>query len=150
MGTCWTVFQSPVRRRRVQFDTRFNYSIIPAMHELAVTEGILKIALDAANQNGARRIVAIDLVIGELSSIVDDSIQFYFDQLSRGTLAEKAALRFQREPAQVVCLDCRHSFPARAPLTPQCPQCGSARLRVSGGREFHIVSLEVEDEPADC
>jgi hydrogenase nickel incorporation protein HypA/HybF len=52
------------------------------MHELPATEGILNVALEAAQQNGARRIIAIDLTIGELAGIVDDSVQFYFDILS--------------------------------------------------------------------
>lgn len=116
------------------------------MHELAVTESILKIAIDASQKNGARRITAIHLVIGELSSIVDDSVQFYFDLISKGTLAENAVLHFRREPARVVCLDCAHQFDARAPLEPRCPVCGSARLQVRGGRDFFIESIEIEDE----
>ena len=48
------------------------------MHELPVTEGILAVALDAASRHHASRITTIDLVIGELGSIVDDSIQFYY------------------------------------------------------------------------
>lgn len=116
------------------------------MHELAVTEGILKTALEASRQNGARRITAIHLVIGELSSIVDDSVQFYFDLLSKNTLAENATLRFQRVPTRVTCLDCAQQFDARAPLEPRCPQCGSARLQVRGSRDFFIESIEVEDE----
>ncbi|MBM3127907.1 MAG: hydrogenase maturation nickel metallochaperone HypA [Chloroflexi bacterium] len=116
------------------------------MHELAVTEGILKTAIEASQKNGARPITAIHLVIGELSSIVDDSIQFYFDLLSKGTLAENAALRFRREPSVAICRDCAHQFNATAPLEPQCPQCGSARLQVKGSREFFIESIEVEDE----
>jgi hypothetical protein len=54
------------------------------MHELPVTEGILAVVLVAARTHHASRITTIDLVIGELGSIVDDSIQFYFDLLSRG------------------------------------------------------------------
>ncbi|MBE7473685.1 MAG: hydrogenase maturation nickel metallochaperone HypA [Anaerolineae bacterium] len=116
------------------------------MHELAVTEGILKTALAATEQNGARAITAIDLVIGELSSIVDDSVQFYFDALSQGTLAEGARLRFRRISATAHCRSCDRQFSVKAPLEPLCPVCGSARLQVTGGKEFYVESIEVKDE----
>ncbi len=115
------------------------------MHELPVTQGILDVAIKAAQQNHARRITAVHLVIGDLSSIVDDSVQFYFDLLSKGTIAEGASLHIRRVPAQAVCQDCRHSFEARAPLLPVCPACGGARLQVSGGRDFYVDSIDVAD-----
>jgi hydrogenase nickel incorporation protein HypA/HybF len=80
------------------------------MHELAVTQGILDLVLETAQQHGARRITVIDLVVGELSSIVDDSVQFYFDILSQGTPAQEAKLSFRRKPAHVVCWDCGHQL----------------------------------------
>ena len=115
------------------------------MHELPATQGILKVALEAAQQNGARRIMAIDLVIGELAGIVDDSIQFYFDLLSKNTMAEGAVLRFRREPALAACKDCGREFAVKAPLAAVCPACEGIRLRVTGGREFFVKSIEVEE-----
>lgn len=115
------------------------------MHELPVTQGILDVVIDAARRNGGRRILAIDLVIGDMSSIVDDSIQFYFDILSKDTPAEGAVLRFRRAPATAVCLDCGHTFTARVPLEPACPRCSGSHLIVSGGRDFHVESIDVDE-----
>ena len=112
------------------------------MHELSITEGILSIALGAAE---GRRITSINLVIGDLSSFIDDSVQFYFDMLSRGTLAETAALNFVRLPATATCADCGRVFETKAPLSPECPNCGSIHLAITGGRELRVESIEVED-----
>lgn len=119
------------------------------MHELPATQGMLSLALDAARDAGAERVLAIDVVVGELASIVDDSVQFYFDVLSRGTAAEGATLRFRREPGVADCLHCGASHAVKPPLDPLCPACECPSLRVTGGREFYIESIEVEDEGPD-
>jgi hydrogenase nickel incorporation protein HypA/HybF len=118
------------------------------MHELAVTEEILALALETAQRAGARRISGIDLVVGDVSSIVDDSVQFYFDVLSRNTPAEGAALHFRREAASLVCWACGYRGQTRVPLPRTCPTCGSSHLQVAGGQAFYLESIEVVDEDA--
>lgn len=113
------------------------------MHELGVTQSLLEIALHHGHQAGATRINQLNLVIGELSSIVDESVQFYWDMISEGTIAQGARLNFRRVAAELNCHDCGHRFP----LNHQeyiCPQCGSANLVVSGGEEFYLESIDVD------
>jgi len=116
------------------------------VHELPVTESILDVAIEAAKNGGARRIISISLVVGDLSSVVDDSVQFYFDILSKGTLAEGAALVFQRRRAKARCSACGHELDVCPPLPDCCPVCGKVNLQVSGGREFYLESIEVDDD----
>ena len=50
--------------------------IIARMHELPVTQSILDIALKHAQKVEAKRITDLHIVMGELSKLVDESIQF--------------------------------------------------------------------------
>ena len=113
------------------------------MHELAVTESLLEIALRHAERAGARRIVRLNLVVGELASIVDESVQFYWDIISRDTIAEGAQLRFDRVPGTLRCMRCGHVFPIDG-ANYTCPECGEARVVVAGGDEFRLDSIEVD------
>jgi hydrogenase nickel incorporation protein HypA/HybF len=113
------------------------------VHELGVTQSILHIALHHAQEAGAVRVKEVNLVIGELSSIVDDSVQFYWEQLSHNTLAEGSQLHFRRIPTELLCLSCdRRYTPARDDFA--CPSCGGMRIKVVAGEEFYLESIEVE------
>ena len=115
------------------------------MHELAVTESILNITVQHATQVNAVRVTALHLVIGQLSSIVDDSVQFYWDMISEGTMCEGAQLTFERRPAMLTCLDCAQTYELSGELT-DCPNCHSACIKVVAGEEFYLDSIEVEAE----
>lgn len=113
------------------------------MHELAVTQSILKIALDHAEKANAKRVADLNIVIGELATMVDDSIQFYWEIIAKDTIAENAVLHFRRVPAELECLSCAEKYhPADGDLA--CPECGSLRVKVIAGEEFLLESIDVE------
>lgn len=117
------------------------------MHELGITQSILNIALRHAEGAGATRITHLHLVIGDLSSVVDDSVQFYWDVISRGTIAEGAELHFERMPATLRCLACQMRFSPNG-RDFACPDCGSCQVIVVDGDQFYLDSIEVETEEA--
>jgi hydrogenase nickel incorporation protein HypA/HybF len=112
------------------------------MHELAVTESILTIATEHAQRSGAARVTDIYIIIGQLSSIVDDSVQFYWDLISENTLCEKATLHFDRRSAKLLCQDCGCEYTLNGDLT-FCPQCQSVHVKILSGDEFHLESIEI-------
>ena len=113
------------------------------MHERAVTESIIEIASRHAGNAGAKRITDIYLVIGDLSSIIDDSVQFYWDIVSTDTIAEGSRLHFRRIAARMSCLDCANEYPP-GEVDFKCPNCGSTKIKILAGDEFYLESIEVD------
>ena len=115
----------------------------PSMHELSITQGFLSIALEQAKAAQAKKITKIQLTIGELSGIVDDCVQFYFDLLSEGTIAAKASLSFDRPPTKLRCRNCATTF-SPDNLNWACPNCQEQKVEIVSGRECYIESIEIE------
>jgi hydrogenase nickel incorporation protein HypA/HybF len=113
------------------------------MHELSVTQNILEIALRHGLQAEASRITDLHLVIGQLSTVVDDSVQFYWDMIAKGTLAEGAQLHFKRIPAQMECTDCGHIYILEGNQLDGCPACDSYNVKVIAGKDFQLESIEI-------
>jgi len=118
------------------------------MHELPVTRSILDIALRSAQDAGGGRITTIHLAIGDLSRIVDDCVQFYWDILSEGTPAQGARLLIRRVPLEMECRTCGHRYrPQGADY--RCPECSRPRVRVVAGDDLRVEAIDLETaEPA--
>ena len=113
------------------------------MHELSVTESLLKIALQHAEKANAKRVTDLNIVIGDLASMVDDSIQFYWEVIARGTIAEQAILHFRRVPAELQCNTCLERYhPTDKELV--CPKCSGVGAKIITGEEFALESIDVE------
>jgi len=113
------------------------------MHELSITQSMLDLVLEQAEKAGAREVGRINLVIGEMTGIVEECVQFYFDFISRGTIAEGAALSFNRVASRARCRACNKLFELEE-FEWACPHCGGAELEIVEGKELFVESIEVE------
>ena len=113
------------------------------MHELAITQSMLDIVLERAKENGAKKVGTINLVIGELSGFVEESVRFYFDFLAKDTIAEGAALNFKSVSPQTRCRNCDKPFTITE-FDWRCPWCGGSDIEIIAGKELSIESIDIE------
>lgn len=122
------------------------------MHELAITQAILDTALHHAERAHVTQIRALYVRVGTLSGLVPDSIQFYFDLISQGTLAQGAQLHFERFPPRAKCrvcgatrdLACDPSEWSREFATLEDCTCGKNDFEVEGGTGCFLDEMEAE------
>lgn len=112
------------------------------MHEVGVMENALGIALKRAADEGAHHIHQLTMRIGLLSGVVPEALEFAFDVLTRGTIAEGATLEVEHVPIVCFCSTCRLEFQPDD-LFCECPRCHVPSAEVHQGRELELASLEV-------
>lgn len=110
------------------------------MHELSLTQNLLELALKNA---GGKRIVAVNLLLGEFSDERPEAIQFHWQDIAKGTHAEGAELKFRPVQAEIKCLECETVFHPEAEAV-ECPNCKSFRLKLLSGDEVKLDSIDVE------
>ncbi len=137
---CWAPSQIRTEARHAVFSD-CNAEIVN-MHEYGITESLLQIVEDRAREAGVTKVATIRVVVGALTGFVPDCIQFYYETMSKNTIAEGARLEFEELPVRLRCRVCSEVFiPADREWT--CPVCGSSEADIEGGRELYIKEMEV-------
>ena len=115
------------------------------MRELNAIQSILTRALLMARESNAKRIKTLQLAIGEISELDQNSIQKHWDELSQDTPAERAKLHFRFINAEVQCMACFMKYhPVDGEI--HCPHCGSYGAKILSGEEFYLESIELDNE----
>ena len=114
-----------------------------SMHEMAIAEGILDIALDYGAKNEASRIREVGLRIGAMSGVEAEALEFAFRIISKGTTAEGALLKIAHIPLVGRCSKCGREFPLEN-YNFWCPDCKDGVLALISGRELQVEYLEVD------
>ena len=113
------------------------------MHELSIVESLLNLALENAEKANARKIISINLVVGDYTGVLEDAVNFYFGFLSKNTIASGAKINYTHVPGKLRCRDCDILFPLQK-HNYRCPECEGNRVEIVGGRELYIENMEVD------
>jgi hydrogenase nickel incorporation protein HypA/HybF len=117
------------------------------MHELGICRSLIDVALGAlAERETTQRATSLQVEIGRFTAVVPDSLRFYFEVLSRGTLLEGAELNIESVPLRTRCRSCALEAEPELPSL-LCPQCEGV-VEIVTGRELRLVSVDVPEEAA--
>jgi hydrogenase nickel incorporation protein HypA/HybF len=113
------------------------------MHEMTITQGILEIVLDTAAKNKAKKVSSVTLIVGSLAQVVPDCVSFYFEIMTKDTIADGAELVIKDIPAKAECTKCGAVFEAED-MSLKCPECGELLGRLISGRELSVESIDID------
>ena len=119
------------------------------MHEMGVTQGVLDAVIEASAAAGATRVNVVRLNVGELTALVPDSMQFAWECLTPGTLAEGAVLEIAETPGRSLCLTCSTEF-EHDRYDRRCTACGAATTEVVSGDDLLIDTVDVDVPDAEA
>lgn len=111
------------------------------MHEISVC---CAVAETVRRHASGRRVVAVNVEIGQLRQIVPETMTFCWGHVVDGTELQGARLVVDYIPMRVTCRSCGTSAEMTRPVL-VCEGCGGADVTVLGGDEFAIVSIDVDD-----
>lgn len=112
------------------------------MHEFALAENTLDLALAQARKQGAAHIHRLCMRIGALAGVVPEALEFALTTLAQGSIAEGAALSIEEVPLTCYCAVCQREFEADG-FSYVCPTCHEQSREIRSGRELDLVSIEV-------
>ena len=112
------------------------------MHEVSLMQDTVIIATKQAREAGAQRIHRIMMKVGALSGAVPETLEFAFEIVAKGTIAEGARLDIERVPILCFCPTCGKDFEP-ADFVCECTGCGRPSTDIRRGRELQLTSLEV-------
>ncbi len=112
------------------------------MHEVGIIQNALQMAEKQARASGARQVHQLRLRVGALSGVVPEALQFAFEVVSRGTMAEGARLEVESVPPSCWCAACQAEF-ACEDLLYECPRCHEPSSELRRGLELELTSMEI-------
>jgi len=115
------------------------------MHEASAAEALVRIVSEEADRRGAGKVLAVNLVVGEATGFMEESLAFYVGILARGTPVEGAALKISYVKPRLRCPGCGILF-ERSRFSFACPSCGTTGEATRIGSEFYVDTIEIDGQ----
>ncbi|HEY9160945.1 MAG TPA: hydrogenase maturation nickel metallochaperone HypA [Desulfomonilia bacterium] len=113
------------------------------MHEMSLVQSIIEIINEYAKKENFKKVESISLSFGKASTVVPAALEFAFEVLSEGTVAQGARLEFDIKPVVIYCLSCEKDFKMDS-YEAACPQCKGGEIMLTGGtEELKLIEMEV-------
>lgn len=109
------------------------------LHELSIASGILDVVEEALGRT--QSLSAVDLVLGPLSGVSADALEFCFTEIASQRGFGRPVLRIRLTEAVLKCAECGAGYNA-SDFAACCPVCGGMFKQVISGRECSVESVE--------
>ena len=114
------------------------------MHEMSLALSIIEQTREAAEKEGAIRVLEVEIEVGRLAGVLADSLRFCLEVLRAPEGVKETVFRVTEVAADGCCRLCEAVFSADS-FFAVCPACGSDDVAISGGQGLKIRSLTIED-----
>ena len=118
------------------------------MHELSIAHGLVETVVDALADKPDLRVTVVNLQLGVLAGVEEESLRFCFDIATADTRLAGSRLAIEHVAARAYCATCSTDVTPTPPQWYRCPVCGTVCAQLSAGREMQVTSVEVVD-PSD-
>jgi hydrogenase nickel incorporation protein HypA/HybF len=113
------------------------------MHELSIAIGIVELAEKEAHKAGGNTIEDIELVIGKISGIELEALEFVWPSAVKDTMLENSVMKIISIAGLAKCVDCNHEFKIEH-LYDSCPKCNSYFKDIIEGKEMYLKSISIK------
>lgn len=113
------------------------------MHEMAIAESLVELIMEEAGKSRFSKVKRVILELGAIGHVAPQALDFCFEAVTHGTLAQGARLEIVTTEAAGWCFDCEETTPLHERFGP-CQRCGSRRVQMTRGDELRLKELEVE------
>lgn len=110
------------------------------VHEMSIAASLLELVQNELATRGLTKVTEVALVVGELSNVVPEALEFCWEVVTQDTPSAGSKLIIDHRPITARCRACGHEFPVEN-YSFLCPACGSGETEQTSGSELYVDHL---------